>query len=383
MAAAVDEDFPRAVPADQVHALLDVLVQFHAPATIRDMSLLIAMPAPWLPAPEAGGGAAAMQLPELPAFSRMLRQGRPGPAASDWRAGVFWHLSGGCASPAPVALAARALPALADGTPLCMAAPVHVVAGISRVHLPPGGRLRLDALEEQAWCAAFNQEFGAHGVQLHIAAPGGGWLLQAAFAGGARDDGPDALAGEVLARQPARDGNERLLRRLSAEVEMWLAAHALNREREARRQPVLNAIWFWDGGSAGAVPPLPGVTQVATNIGGDAWLAGLARHAGATAPFVAARWNDIADTWRRDPGAAAGHGLIVLVPESGIADAGFWRMVEEQWLAPVAAEFPQHAGMKVLLQVGPRAWSLPHRSLLRWIRPRPRAWWQMAGVVRP
>jgi hypothetical protein len=347
------------------------------------MSLLIAMPAPWLPAPEAGGAAAAMRLPDLPELSRMLREGRPGPAATDWRAGVLSHLTGGSGSIAPVALAARAVPVLAEGTPLCMAAPLHVVAGISRVHLPPGGRLRLDAVEEQAWCAAFNQEFGAHGVQLHIAAPGGGWLLQAAFAGGARDEAPDALAGEVLARQPARDGNERLLRRLSAEVEMWLAAHELNREREARRLPVLNAIWFWDGGAAQAVPPLQGAGRVATNVAGDAWLAGVARHAGAPAPLVAARWNDIAAVWRGGAGAAAGHGLIVLVPESGIADGEFWRMVEQEWLAPVAGEIRRMAGAKVLLQVGPRAWSFPHRSLLRWIWPRRRAWWQMAGVVRP
>jgi hypothetical protein len=240
--------------------------------------------------------------------------------------------------------------------------------------------LSLEPLEEQAWCAAFNQEFGSGDVQLHIGAPGGGWLLQAPFAPGARDAGPDALVGEALVRMPAADEQERRLRRLGTEVEMWLAAHEMNREREARRMPVLNAIWFWDGGNAQEVPPLPVVTHVFTNVTGDAWLAGLARHAGIRV-VQAAGWHQVGA--EATPAAHAGSTcVIVLSPEQGVADAPFWQSVEENWIVPLAALLPATAGAPWLVQVGPRGWQVPDRSLRRWFRPRRRSWWQMAGQVR-
>lgn len=339
------------------------------------------MPAPWLPEPGSRAGAARAQFPHLPALSGLLAAGAPTPESPDWRAGIFAHLAGTATAIAPVAVAASGLAGLAGNAPLCLAAPVHMVAGISRVHLPPGGRLVLEPLEEQAWCAAFNQEFGSGSVKLHIGAPGGGWLLQAPFAPGARDAGPDALAGEALARKPAADENERLLRRLGTEVEMWLAAHEMNREREARHVPVLNAIWFWDGGTAQAVPPVPAVTHVASNVPGDAWLAGLARHAG-TRVAQAAGWRDL------DPAVAAEADadptcVIVLAAGQGLAEEGFWESAEENWFVPLAARLPAAAGPPWLVQLGPRGWLVPDRSLRRWFRPRRRSWWQMAGQVRP
>lgn len=344
------------------------------------MSLLIAMPAPWLPESGGGSSAAGAQYPALPALSQLLGKGRSLPGAPDWRAGVLAHLAG-APGIAPVAVAARAFDDMPAGTPLCLAAPVHMLAGISRVHLPPGGRLVLDTLEERAWCAAFNQEFGSESVKLHVGAPGGGWLLQAPFAPGARDAGPDVLAGEALMRQPATDENERLLRRLGTEVEMWLAAHELNREREARRVPVLNAIWFWDGGWAGSVPPVQGVAHVFGSLPGDAWLAGLARHAG-TQVVPAAGWHDIAPLLAADAGVVP-TSLIVLSPAQGVADGDFWQMAEAQWFAPIADAAARDARLQCRLQIGPRAWQIPDRSLLRWFRPRHRSWWQLAGQVHP
>jgi hypothetical protein len=237
-------------------------------------------------------------------------------------------------------------------------------------------------VEEQAWCASFNQEFGSNDLKLHVVAPGGGWLLQAPFARGARDPEPGMLEGEALARAPAADADERQLRRLGAEVEMWLAAHEMNREREARRVPVLSAFWFWGGGATARLPPVPDVTGVYTNGSGDAWLAGLARHAGV--PVSGAKcWDDVAPLLPARAATGTGRCVIMLSPPQGAMDEEFWSMVEEQWMVPVSKAIGQGEVTRLLLQVGPQAWRFPDRSMLRWFRPGRRSWWQLAGQVRP
>ena len=81
----------------------------------------------------------------------------------------------------------------------------------------------------------------------------------------ARDPAPEDLIGQPLARIAARDDAERTLRRLGAEIEIWLAGHELNREREARNLPPLNALWFWGGAR---VVPLPHRRKCAARRGG-------------------------------------------------------------------------------------------------------------------
>jgi hypothetical protein len=344
------------------------------------MNALIAMPGPWLPDGTGDSGKAHTELPGMPGLTRLLRRARRLPDAADWRAGA-WAALGGGAVP-PVAIAACAVPELSSRASLCLAAPLHVVAGISRVHLPPGGRLWLEPVEEQAWRAAFNQEFGASGMRLHCAAPGGGWLLEAPFAAAARDAEPDVLVGEALQRQPATSAAERALRRFGTEVEMWLAAHELNREREARRLPPLNSIWLWGGGAADLLPA-PGHPHVVVgNLAPDAWLCGLARWLGVRAEregqwAAAARHADSAQA-QGEPRSL----LLVLSPDAGGASNAYWEMLERDWFAPLAASVRQGEVARLRLQIGRSAWQLPARSLLRGFGRR-RPWWQMTGEPRP
>ncbi len=89
--------------------------------------------------------------------------------------------------------------------------------------------------------------------------------------------------GEPLARSPRSGDAERGRCRLGAEVEMWLAAHPLNRGREARQLPPLNSLWFWGGTRASGVAGRwrKGAAVPCCSAGApDAWLAGLAAHCG-------------------------------------------------------------------------------------------------------
>lgn len=331
------------------------------------MSMVIAMPG--LPVPGTDEGAAARDLPPMDALASLLARGRPLPPCAHWRAGVLAAIGmPAAAGISDVAVAACALPGIAEGAALCFVSPLHLVAGISRVHLPPGGWPALDADESARWVDAFNREFGAPGLRLHDAA--GGWLLAADFAQAAQEAAPGQLLGSPLARAPAVNEGARALRRLGAEAEIWLASHPLNRERESRQRVPLNSLWFWGGGRA-MVLPRPATVPAAMVMGGeiDPWTAGLAA-ACKTALRHAARWNDI------EPIDGT---LLVLHERTGPASMQHWQWLEECWFAPLARALRAARVPALHLQIGGRAWRLPDRSPLRWLRRR-RPWYQQVAA---
>ena len=348
-----------------------LFVQFHV-ATIRDMTPLIAIPG--MPQGLVETKPAHTELPDLPGLTQLLRRATALPSSSGWRAGVLAALGAG-ADTAACAVAACAVPGLPPGSQVCFAAPLHVLAGISRVHLPPGGLLQLEPAEDNAWRAAFNAEFGPQ-AQLHAAAPGGAWILVAPFAQAARDAAPESLMGEALERAPAADEAQRALRLLGAEVEMWLAAHALNREREARHEPVLNVIWFSGGARVAPVMPVAPMRGIVSGGRPDAWLAGLSVHA--KVPVTIAPDWDAALRTLDDGGSAHADLLVVPAPDAAGSASQYLQRLEDQWFAPLAKALEAGELDGVRLQIGERAWQVRRRPALRWLRWR-RSWWQMIG----
>jgi hypothetical protein len=348
-----------------------LFVQFHL-ATIRDMTPLIAIPE--MPQGFVESHRAHTELPELPGLTQLLRRATALPRSSGWRAGALAALGAG-SNTAACAVAARAVPAIAPGTQACFATPLHVLAGISRVHLPPGGLLELEPAEAKAWQAAFNAEFGPQ-AQLHAAAPGGAWILVAPFAQAAQDAAPESLMGEALERAPAADEAQRALRLLGAEVEMWLAAHALNREREARHEPVLNVIWFSDGARVTPVMPVASLRGIVSGGRPDAWLAGLSAHA--KVPVTIASGWDAALRILADHGSAHTDLLVVPAPDTAGSASHYVQGLEDHWFAPVAKALEAGEMDGVRLQIGVRAWRVRRRPAIRWLRWR-RSWWQMIG----
>lgn len=354
------------------------------------MTPLIAMPGPWLPEATPGHAPAASALPALPVLTAVLRRARRLSDATDWRAGVLGAL--GAARPVAVAAVAARACDMPEDTALCLAAPLHLTAGISRVHLPPGGQLAPGPEEERAWCAAINAEFGGDGVVFHVAAARGGWLLQAPFAAAAGDAAPETLVGATLERQPARSNEERALRRLAAEIEMWLAAHPLNEIRRTRGRPTFDALWFWSGAQARALPPLQRPAWIAASGIADAWLTGLAAHTATplhAAPDFDAAFAAGAPQTSPQAAATAGTGtgsgsgpLLVAAPDNQGPSGHYWQMVEDNWIAPAVRAFEAGRLAGLRLQIGRTAWQLPHGGLLRWPR-RPRAWWQLTGEQCP
>jgi hypothetical protein len=333
------------------------------------MTSAIAMPGCRLPDSGYEGGLNA-SLPALPALSALLHGARRLQDTEDWRSGMQAALgmSGIGATPARVAASATGL---AVGMSICLVQPVHVVAGISRVFLGDAGSSHLSSSDRETLRTAFNAEFGSTDVCLH--AVGNGWLLQAPFAAAADEADPALRVGEALAREPARLEAARSLRRLGAEVEMWLAGLPLNVDRQLCGAPPINAFWFWGGATVGELPrPLP-LPRVICGLGEPGpWLLGLAAHC-AVPLRQASGWREVRDA---NQGVDA---LIVLQP-AGLAGAtphlAEW---EDAWFEPVLRDLQAGRLPALRMQIGCRAWQWPAPRISRWLRRR-QPWWQMVSA---
>jgi len=164
------------------------------------------------------------------------------------------------------------------------------------------GRLRIEPVEPDRWCATLAEE-----IELPV-------------------ESPFDMAGRAV--QPGRAGDA-----LLNEVQMVLHEHPVNEAREARGEPAVNSVWLWGGGRAAdkAQGPWRSVTA------GDPVARGLARLAAIRARDLPAS----ADAWL-DRSPEDGRHLVVLDAlraPLALSDAtGFARRLEDlerTWFAPL------------------------------------------------
>jgi len=327
------------------------------------MPLLLVIPDPPDMTDPAHGG-----IPDLPALSELIRQGRASLPDRDWRRGVLRDLGlGSLASAAPAEIAARAL-RLVPGSSVCLATPVHVVAGMSRVHLHAEGVLRLAPEQRNSIRTAFAAQFGTEPL-LHEA--GEGWVLEAPWAHVADDGDPCDWRGAPLARIPAATPALRAMRRAGAEIEMWLASPGNQAHQRAGELPA-NLLWLWGGGRVADQPVLPARAAALRAAHVDPWLAGVAALTGQAVQPLPPQWSGMEESegMRKDPSAA------FMLPGAG-NDAGQWQDLERRWFEPVLRELRAGRIESLTLRLGSRCWQVRlrmWRTLLRRSRP----WWQAA-----
>lgn len=300
-------------------------------------------------------------LPALPALSELLRLSDAASADSGWRTGLLRDL-GARDGAAPEAVVAAAALGIAHGSHVCLAAPVHAVAGLHRVHLHASGILGLAAQERAALADGFTAQFGAD-LRLHDA--GNQWLLEAPCASAADETDPLEWAGAPLERRPASSPAQRLLRRLGTEIEMWLADHPVNAQRRRRGHVPVNLLWMWGGGVVKPAAGLPALSPVRLHgAPDDAWLAGCAVLAGGAVLPLPARW----------PGVAPARDVMVL---PGATDAGHLLAWESQWFAPALEDLRAGRFPVLELRVGCHLHRVRDGRIRRFVR-RARPWWQAA-----
>ena len=197
--------------------------------------------------------AASIRGVELPGLARIARYGNGYALEQGWRPWLAaWSGQGELAQSAPATIAAAASRATAEevnGRMMWLATPVHLVAGLSSVHLDARGLLQVDLDARRALAQDFSTVFAESGFRLE-ALPSAGFLVT-----GPRVDDLDTvepariLGASVTEVLPGASTAPRL-RRLVAEIEMWLYSHPVNADRGRRGRLPITALWLWGGGVA-------------------------------------------------------------------------------------------------------------------------------------
>jgi hypothetical protein len=222
-----------------------------------------------------------------PGIEFAARFGEHAQLADGWRAWLARRLGrGDLARLAPARIAAAmcaAEPEAVGGVAATawIATPVQLLAGLTRVHLPAHGILRLPAAETASLAGGFRRAFGGSGVALYPL-PCGELLLFTAGMSAVATLEPARAVGADLAQSLPQGPQAAPLRRLGAEIEMWLHGEAVNAARTQRGEPPVTSLWLWGSAAApgAALPAAAGAVaapRTARAFGTDAWLEGLSR----------------------------------------------------------------------------------------------------------
>ena len=312
-------------------------------------------------APEPAGASAAM--PALEHIARFAHQRGP---QSDWRAWVArWLGLTQYAQLPPASIAAAGQPV--PGETVWFASPLHLIAGVGRVHLRRSGRLCLAPQTLARLAADFNSTFAGSGFALAPLASGE-FLLGAPRGLSARTCDPARVpqAG-LLEALPLGEGAA-VLRRLGAEIEMWLHAHPLNRERAHRGERPVSTLWIWGGGE----PPAMGTASrpaPVTVFACEAYVRGLCRLAGLEIRPVA-QMSALSEAGT--PGTLCVLELAeVLQRQGGSSLPEALAEIDRRVIAPALAALHQRRFDRLVLLANDRQWTLRFADRLRiWRRRR-------------
>jgi hypothetical protein len=300
-----------------------------------------------------------------PALERLIARSDARSSVVSWRTEAFRTIACKNAAPPPIGLARlRASGNTGSYAGVAMATPVHLVAGLSNVHLPVDGILAIDAFEADTLAADFNRSFTGGGARLVRGL--GSELLCVFDAPLTADTVPpdEVLGGDVWAHQPRGEGSAGL-RRVSSEIEMWLFDHAVNGARRTRGLPVISAFWLWGGGAGDS--PLPRVAGWAA--GDDALFSTFDRRS--QYPAVEGPGPGA------DESGPSRSGVVVLSVWPGTAA---WRESEQRWLSPALDDLKAGRISRIEISAASTSFSVSARALRRFWRRRT-AWWEAFGLA--
>jgi hypothetical protein len=196
---------------------------------------------------DADGARSGMQnAAELRGIEHVARFGSRSRLEAGWRAWLAnWAGRGDLARAAPASVAAaRAQAAAAAANTIWIATPLHLQAGLTTLHVDRRSLLRLAPGEVQELCEDFGRVFGEVGLRLEPLASGEALLSSPATPEVRTVEPARFVDGDVAGALPEGPGSG-YLRRLGAEIEMWLHEHPVNQARVARRDLPVSTLWLW------------------------------------------------------------------------------------------------------------------------------------------
>jgi hypothetical protein len=303
----------------------------------------------------------------LPGLEHVARFGNRTVLTEGWRPWLARSMGSEALAKEPAAcVAARCCDANVAGS-VWLATPVHCVAGLSSVHLDHRGLLKLPLETLGELAADFGEVFQGSGFALVPLASGGFLLVGPATSDGEAIEparGVGASIAAALPRAPA-------LRRLGAEIEIWLHEHPANLSRSRRGELPVTSLWMWGGGTLASAPSaLEAHTADASNraYGRDPYLEGLWCARGARTYPLPARIEDLVDASAR---------CIVIVVElaefleaeraASVGDALV--ALDARWIAPAARLLARGAVRTLIVLANDRCLALGRLDQMkRWRR---------------
>jgi hypothetical protein len=197
--------------------------------------------------------AASIRRVDLPGLGHIARYGTGDGVHQGWRPWLArWANRAVLADEAPATIASAASRIVSpdfEKEHVWLATPVHFVAGLSSVHLDARGLLQMESGVRHTLATEFNSLFAESGFRLE-ALSSAGFLLRGPQITDLAAEDPARILGASISEALPAAADAPALRRLGAEIEMWLHDHAVNRERMSRGQLPVSALWLWGGGVA-------------------------------------------------------------------------------------------------------------------------------------
>jgi hypothetical protein len=197
----------------------------------------------------AGAAPSPVAALDLPGLEDAVRFGQTSALEGGWRAWLA-RVTGrdDLTHAAPAALAAvisRARPS--EGGAVWIATPMHLIAGLTSLHLDYRSLLNLSADELTRLAEDFTATFGDTDFHLRPTSSGA-LLLQTRAALDVITTEPSRALARELGESLPTGRDAAVLKRLGAEIDMWLHSHPLNEARLRRRELPVSTLWLWGGG---------------------------------------------------------------------------------------------------------------------------------------
>jgi hypothetical protein len=157
---------------------------------------------------------------------------------------------------------------------------MHLIAGLTSLHFDRRSVLRLSGTELEELAASFRDTFRGSGFDLRPLEGGELLLSGPVLSAPSTTTEPARMLLTSVAEAFAAGQGAPALRRLSAEMEMWLHAHPINDARARRGAPPVATLWVWGGGAAAVSRPASSREISDAAFGSDAYVRGLWRLAG-------------------------------------------------------------------------------------------------------
>jgi hypothetical protein len=186
----------------------------------------------------------------LPGFQHVARFGTRSKLPSGWRPWLSRWLTGADAGATATVAAASmqtpaAAPSVAPATVGWMATPMHLIAGMTSIHVDRRSILRLDAADQTTLTNDFQRVFHDSGFNLQPLEAGDFLMLGPEMPRRETQEPARALGGS-MGQHP---DSSIALRRLGAEIEMWLHDHPINDTRRRRGELPVTSLWMWGAGA--------------------------------------------------------------------------------------------------------------------------------------